>query len=611
MPVSRNSHHHLPCLTAGVAVGLALLWPQAARADVSYTGIAAGDATSNSAVVWTRTADAGSGSGVTTALTVQVATDREFRSKVFSQSATTDPTHDYTLKLSVTGLQSNTRYYYRFKAAKHAYSPIGTFKTAPKPNEHVRVRFGFSGDADGQWRPYASTRDFDQLKLDYFVWLGDTIYETASGVADTSQASPATADPVANPTQALADYDRKYREQFFPVHPGGFPGLTAFFASQGHYTLLDNHELGNKQFINGGAPTGSPAGVGVDATNPANDVNTTGAFLNQTPAFKLLLQAYSDYQPIREQLVATPNDPRTDGTQKLYYSRSWGANSLLINLDDRSYRDIRMKTASGADDTGARADHPERTMLGKTQLAWFERVLLEAQKRGTPWKIVALSSPIDQIGVIGNPSGIVTTNNNGKFSTGSDGGKSWMGEYRAERNAIMKFIADHQITNVVFLSTDDHQDRINELDYSPTGQTADQSSYVRVPGNVFEIVEGPIGAGGPDAIVDHTFANIKSIADSLAGQQQAHSIDPIGLDPHYPGLYDVYREGDADADSLRQPADFYSPDTFNYAILEISADGKTLTVNSYGIDSYAANSFPEPSASNTIRRILGFKVKAQ
>lgn len=611
MPIARTSHHHAPCFAAGVAVGLALLLPQAARADVSYTGIAAGDATSNSAVVWTRTADAGSGSGVTTALTVQVATDRQFRSKVFSQSATTDPTHDYTLKLSVTGLQSNTRYYYRFKAAKHAYSPIGTFKTAPKSSEHVRVRFGFSGDADGQWRPYVSTRDFDQLKLDYFVWLGDTIYETASGVAGTSQGSPATADPFANPTQALADYDRKYREQFFPINPGGFPGLTAFFASQGHYTLLDNHELGNKQFINGGAPTGSPAGAGVDATNPANDVNTTGAFLNQTPAFKLLLQAYSDYQPLREQTIATPNDPRTDGTQKLYYSRSWGANSLLINLDDRSYRDIRMKTAGGADDTGARADNPERTMLGKTQLAWFERVLLEAQKRGIPWKIVALSSPIDQIGVIGNLSGIVTTNNNGKFSSGSDGGKSWMGEYRAERNAIMKFIADHQITNVVFLSTDDHQDRINELDYSPTGQTADQSSYVRVPGNVFEIVEGPIGAGGPDAIVDHTFANIKSIADSLAGQQQAHGIDPIGLDPDYPGLYDVYREGDADADSLRQPADFYSPDTFNYAILEISADGKTLTVNSYGIDSYAANSFPEPSASNTIRRILGFKVKAQ
>jgi phosphodiesterase/alkaline phosphatase D-like protein len=61
----------------------------------------------------------------------------------------------------------------------------------------------------------------------------------------------------------------------------------------------------------------------------------------------------------------------------------------------------------------------------------------------------------------------------------NDGGKSWMGGYRAERNALLKFIAQNQITNVVFLATDDHQNRINELLYSPTGQTDDKSRYVR------------------------------------------------------------------------------------------------------------------------------------
>jgi hypothetical protein len=38
----------------------------------------------------------------------------------------------------------------------------------------------------------------------------------------------------------------------------------------------DNHELGNKQFINGGAPAGTPLGKGFDGTNPAYDVNATG-----------------------------------------------------------------------------------------------------------------------------------------------------------------------------------------------------------------------------------------------------------------------------------------------------------------------------------------------
>jgi len=43
-----------------------------------------------------------------------------------------------------------------------------------------------------------------------------------------------------------------------------------------------------------------------------------------------------------------------------------------------------------------------------------------------------------------------------------------------------------------------------------------------------------------------------------------------------PGLQHVMRDGDPNADTLRQPADFYSPDTFNYNVLDVSADGKVL-----------------------------------
>ena len=63
----------------------------------------------------------------------------------------------------------------------------------------------------------------------------------------------------------------------------------------------------------------------------------------------------------------------------------------------------------------------------------------------------------------------------------ADGGKAFMGGYRAERNALLKFIAENHIANVVFMATDDHQNRINELTYSPTSQTESQPSYVKVP----------------------------------------------------------------------------------------------------------------------------------
>jgi hypothetical protein len=190
----------------------------------------------------------------------------------------------------------------------------------------------------------------------------------------------------------------------------------------------------------------------------------------------------------------------------------------------------------------------------------------------------------------------------------NDGGKSWMGGYRAERNALLKFIADNEILNVVFLATDDHQNRINELLYSPTGQTADQSTYVKVP-YCFEIVCGPLGATGPDLISNHSFSLAKKLADSIANAESAAAIEPIGL-AGYPGLRNVTRLGDPAADTLRQPADFYSPDTFNYNVLDVSADGKTLTVTSYGINSTVQNGFVEyDPVNNPEQSLFSFQIR--
>jgi hypothetical protein len=255
--------------------------------------------------------------------------------------------------------------------------------------------------------------------------------------------------------------------------------------------------------------------------------------------------------------------------------------------------------SSTADDAGDRADNPGRTMLGATELAWLENSLLTAQQQGETWKIVATSSPIDQIGAIGS---------------GADGGKSWIGGYRAERNALLKFIDDNDIDHVVFLSTDDHLLRVNEVGYFTQFTTNSlgfpapvQSSYVRVPG-ALSVIAGPIGATGPDAVTNHSFANIQSLANALVASQTAAGVDPIGLDASFPGLKNVWREGDATADATRTGFDFYSPDTFNYATLNVSADGSTLSVGLKGINSYAVNTFPQPGPGNAVRDILSFQI---
>lgn len=567
-----------------------------------FNGIAAGDVTRDRAILWTRTSDS-SNQGKSTNLTLQLATDSQFTNGVNHLSTQTDPQRDFTTKVDVNSLQTNTRYYYRFISPDGAISPVGTFKTPPPKTSAVPVRIGLSADTAGEWRPYGLTKNFDQLNLDFFVYSGDVIYETKSGNETTGFAnSPATADPLTNFPQAMADYHRKYLENLQALQSGGFPGLQKFYASQGNYTQFDNHELGDKQFADGGVPTGQPLGTPLDATNPIFDANTTGTFMNKTPGFKDgVVQAYKDYQPIRERKIFAPNDPRTDGTDQLYFSQRWGQNAVFINLDDRSYRDIRMKKLSTdgklVDDVGSRADNPNRTMLGLTQLDWFKEALLQAQQKGVIWKIVALSTPIDENG-----------STSGNKIIPLDTGKTWMGGYRAERNEILKFITENGIDNVVFITADDHENRINEVTYFAEPGNPN-SERIKVP-NAFSIVAGPLGAFGPGLIKDNSFTNIKSLADGIVTQQKNKGVDPLGLDPNFPGLKNVFREGDPQADQLRQPVDFYSPDTFNYVTLDISGEGRTLSVNTYGINAYPANSFPEPSQVGDPRRILGFDVEA-
>ena len=154
---------------------LATLIPPA-RAEVVFDGIAAGDTSSTDAILWTR-ADNG---GNTTSLTAQVATDQAFANIVTTLSGTSGSDSDFTLKLIASGLASNTRYYYRFLAPDGVVSPIGQFVTAPATNQRAAVKFGFSGDADGRFRPYPSIANLPAQKLDFFIFLGDAMYEIPS-----------------------------------------------------------------------------------------------------------------------------------------------------------------------------------------------------------------------------------------------------------------------------------------------------------------------------------------------------------------------------------------------------------------------------------------------
>lgn len=626
-----------------------------------FLGVAAGDADSNSAVLWTRVDQQAA-----VPVHAQVATALDFSGTVMSFAGVSDPAKDYTVKLVASGLNPGTRYYYRFvNDNTNETSGTGTFKTVPLANTGATpLHFGFSGDNDGLMRPFALGSVLPSQQLDFYLNLGDLIYETASNangnIATSYLNSPSVtlsndslsfngvprafvpgSAPFATHTQLKADYEKKYRENFLPVTINGQNSLQVMYAGQGNYTTWDNHELGNRKYIDGGAPAGGSvggptgadmaSGRGVDARNngagnPANrndaadllspaDLAGLGGFMNKATGFQALENVVFEYQPVADRgNVIAPGDTRSNGTRKFYTAVNWGRNALFVNTDSRSYRDIRLKTSdASADDTGPRADNPKRTFLGATQLAWLEQALLDAQNNGTTWKFVSLSDPIDQLGPIGGSLNGVTAATMQPFSANinyapvnSDGGKSLQGGYRAERNDLLKFIVDNHITNVVFLSTDDHQNRVNELYYSPSGETGNQSSYVKVP-YTFAIVCGPLGATGPDLFLNHTFAGAQGAANLIANAQALAGIDPIGLE-NYPGLHDLFRDGDPTAGANPQPADFYSPDTFNFTVLDVSPSGKTLTVKSVGMNSTAQNAALEYANGPQTRTIFSFQI---
>jgi phosphodiesterase/alkaline phosphatase D-like protein len=613
-PIDKDTASHSLRRTLFALFILATLIPPA-RSEVVFAGVAAGDASSADAVLWTRADNGGS----TTSLTAQVATDQGFANIVATLSGTTVSDSDFTLKLPASGLAANTRYYYRFVAPDGVVSPVGQFVTAPAPNQRAAVKFGFSGDADGRFRPYPSITTLAAQKLVFFVFLGDAMYETAS---TGSPAVPLITGETTDPTQlkeGLKAYNRKYFENMVGVDPAtgqpsasGQQSLQPMLAATGSYTLLDNHELGNRSLQSGGAPPSAPP----ETTDPAFDVNATGSYDNKTPAFRTVEKAFLDFHPTRSSIsgdpvkgyalsgprVSAPADLRSDGTPQLYMAQQWGANCIYIQTDDRSYRDIRLAKPGNRgpiDDVGRRADNPSRTMLGITQLQWLKNTLSQAQRDGIAWKFVAISSPIDQVG---KSSATGRQPNGQPDRTQSPDGKSWWGSYRAERNELLKFIADNHIDHVVFLTTDDHMARVTQLQYLT--DPANPDSKALVPG-AFQLLAGPIGGGGPDGFTDHSFATIQTAAEERNASQIALGEPGLGLPANFPGLRNVFRQGDQNAAASPSPVDFSSPDTFNYMVVEVAEDG-TLSVTTWGIPSYRQNIFPQDAIEAT--PILSFQI---
>jgi alkaline phosphatase D len=395
------------------------------RTLFSY-GIAIGDISSDSAVLWVRTdvpaqlnleygpVPAGSDSGSM----VSAGTNRR------SAAYETKEALDYTLTIPLDGLHAHTPYWFRMTAVPsaitpggHAADPVeidavtGRFTTLSAAPAHGPVQFGWSGDLGGQ----AYCRDmaagypiFDVARLfpmDFFLFLGDTMY------ADEICPAPPNA-PGSNFTAAsLETYRAKHRYQ------RGSPALQRFLAAVPVLVVWDDHEVRN---------------------------NFSGPFEDKMPVGR---QALFEYWPIRR----NPQDPH-----RLYRCLSAGATLDLFILDTRQYRDRNSDT-----------DGPEKTMLGDVQLAW----LLDGLERSTAtWKIIASSVPLS----VPKP-GVSSAPGNDGWANGVDGTG-----FETELKRIAHWIVSRGVRNVVWLAGDVHFVQANVYDVDDDG-SADFHEFVAGP----------------------------------------------------------------------------------------------------------------------------------
>jgi len=509
------------------------------QAQTLPNGVAAGDVDQTSAILWTRSDTVGT-------VTLTIARDRDFDDVLEGHVINVlDPL--IPVKIETTNLVPNTEYHYRATALEGA-SRIGRFRT-PAADGHRGLRFGVSGDWRGELRPYPAIANIPDRDLDLFIALGDTIY------ADFS--SPAVmGDQARTLDQFRRKHDEVYGEQF------GLNTWADARASMAWLACIDDHEVTND--FAGGA-------------SPASDArfDQTGAFINETQLYQNGLQAFHEYNPIREEFYGDTGDPRTAGKRRLYRYRTYGQDAAFFVLDARSFRDEELPPVRSIFNRGAirrfvrDSFDASRTMLGAMQLADLKRDLLDADNRGITWKFVLVPEPIQNLGPV----------------LASDRFEG----YEYERTQLLGFIDEQAIPNVVFIAADIHGTIVNNLVYrrSPRGRKIETDSFEITTGAV--AFDSPLG---PTAIA-FTPPFLMNFYEDLLGPARDVFIRRVGnfLLPFlgYPriGLYG------SPIESRLLQGGWVAVNHFGWTEFEIDADTQDLLVTTYGIAPYAESDLSE------------------
>ncbi len=274
--------------------------------------------------------------------------------------------HDGTVRQKVTGLQPGQVYFYQFTAGT-VRSKVGRFKTAPALTASPdALNFAVLTCQDWSVNHWGAFEDVAQQNLDFFIHMGDYIYETVGKGFQTGMVESAhTALTLPNGTAlgdnssyatTLADYRYLYKMY------RSDPRLQAVHERFAMIAMWDDHEFSDdcwqdaQTYDNGNAADDSK-GIRADNTH-------------QPMRRRQANQAWYEFMPA--DIVYDERPESAFRNVKLYRDLQFGTLAHVVMTDERLYRADHMipesatnpATGQAVGSIGARYFVPETTLQG-------------------------------------------------------------------------------------------------------------------------------------------------------------------------------------------------------------------------------------------------------
>jgi alkaline phosphatase D len=381
--------------------------------DPFALGIASGDPTSTSVMLWTRLAPRplepeGGMIGLRTAVNWEVAEDEQFARIVKRGRATATPELSYSIHVDVDGLAPDRWYFYRF-TSMDATSGVGRTRTAPASGSATPLRFAFASCQMYDDGYYTAYQHLAREEIDLVAHLGDYIYEYGprpNRARKHSSTEPRTLD------QYRARYAEYKTDRLLQAAHLRAPWVVTW----------DDHEVDNNY----------AAGFGENVMESEEQMHGRRA---------AAYQAWWEHQPVRVSRA------RSWADLNIVRSVEWGSLAKFWMLDSRQYRsdqacndafNVKMPCGDWASET--------RTMLGAAQEKWLDDGLASSRAR---WQVLGNQTMVAHYDPMPGPD----------LGAAMD---DWSG-YPAARTRLLRSIERHALGRSVVITGDNHANWVNDV----------------------------------------------------------------------------------------------------------------------------------------------------